>query len=326
MLRSFLRTFWKTIVALAVLVAVATVTMGHQAKGDELASVLRKHVYAIATNEHNTAKPVELEYAARYIETELQDMGYQPRRQPYTYAGHSVRNIVASLANPAPGDGVRQVLVVGAHYDSAPGAPGADDNGSGVAALIEIARQLRGLRPATGTELQFVFYPNEEAPYFGGEGMGSLRHARALNAAGLQVKAALVLETIGYYTRDPGSQRYPAGLAQHYPSTGNFLAFVGTTASAGLVKRALAGFRAVSSFPAEGLAAPPTTTGVTLSDHASYERFGFPALMITDTAFMRYPYYHTVADTPDKLDYASLAQVVGGLSKMIAAMASEGAT
>jgi Zn-dependent M28 family amino/carboxypeptidase len=154
-----------------------------------------------------------------------------------------------------------------------------------------------------------------------GEEMGSMVHAAEMKRQGQNVKAALVLETMGYYTDTPNSQQLPAGLEGRYPSTGNFIAFVGTLASSHLVREALAAFRAASDFPAEGLAAPAHTTGVTLSDHSSYNRHGYPALMITDTAFMRYPYYHTAQDTPDKLDYGSMARVVTGLAKTIAALA-----
>jgi Zn-dependent M28 family amino/carboxypeptidase len=126
---------------------------------------------------------------------------------------------------------------------------------------------------------------------------------------------------MGYYTDTPGSQQLPSSLEGRYPDTGNFIAFVGTLESSKLVREALAAFRAASDFPAEGLAAPAHTTGVTLSDHTSYERHGYPALMITDTAFMRYPYYHTAEDTPDKLDYDSMARVVTGLEKTIRAIA-----
>jgi len=126
---------------------------------------------------------------------------------------------------------------------------------------------------------------------------------------------------MGYYSDKPGSQKLPPGLENQYPDTGNFIAFVGTLESSALVRQALAAFREASDFPAQGLAAPAHTMGVTLSDHASYNRHGYPALMITDTAFLRYPYYHTAQDTPDKLDYASMARVVEGLAKTISALA-----
>lgn len=233
-----------------------------------------------------------------------------------------MRNIEAAIGNVAEGRQPERIFIVGAHYDSAQGAPGANDNGSGTAAVLELARLLHTMRPSAGTEVRFVFFVNEEPPWFMGEEMGSMVHAAEMKRQQQNVEGALVLETMGYYTDAPGSQRLPAGLEDQYPDTGNFIAFVGTLESSKLVREALAAFRATSDFPAEGLAAPAHTTGVTLSDHTSYNRHGYPALMITESAFMRYPYYHTAGDTPDKLDYESMARVVTGLEKTIRALAA----
>ncbi|MES2902492.1 MAG: M28 family peptidase [Pseudomonadota bacterium] len=285
-----------------------------------LPASLEQHVRAIASVEHNTASPAALERSARYIESRLAGFGYQVRRQEYKYDGHAVRNIEVSLVNT---NGIKEpsrIIIVGAHYDSARGAPGANDNGSGAAALLELARMLKPTRLREGSELKFVFFVNEEPPYFLGDGMGSRRHAQDLRQRRQPVEAAIILETIGYYTHAANSQRYPPGLEKIYPSTGNFIAFVGTTQSSDLVRNTLGAFRASSDFPAHGLAAPASVAGVTLSDHTSYNRMGYPALMVTDTAFMRYPYYHTAQDTPDKLDYSSLARVVQGLEKVVAGM------
>lgn len=289
----------------------------------ELAQRLRRHVEAIASSEHNTSTPAALENAARYIEATLAAEGYRVRRQQYNYGGHTVRNLEVTISNAVAGQAPR-ILIVGAHYDSAPGAPGANDNGSGTAAVLELARLLKAMRPAPGTELRFVLFTNEEPPWFMSEGMGSWRHAQELHERGAAVEAALILETIGYYSSDKNSQQYPPGLAKFYPDTGNFLAFVGITESSALVRRTLAAFRATGAFPAEGLAAPGAVQGVTLSDHTSYNAFGYPALMITDTAFLRYPHYHSAQDTPDKVDYASVARIVTGLAQVIETMAQAG--
>jgi Zn-dependent M28 family amino/carboxypeptidase len=304
-------------------VAVLTVSPSSTsaAPAPDLAGRLRTHVSAIAAQEHNTATPLALERAASYIETALTQAGYTPTRQDYAAGGQRVRNIEVAVGNVAKGKRPERIFIVGAHYDSAPGAPGANDNGSGTAAVLELARMLKNVQLGAGTELRFVLFVNEEPPYFMGEEMGSMVHAAELKRQGQNVQAALVLETMGYYTDKPNSQQLPPGLEGRYPSTGNFIAFVGTLESSGLVREALAAFRAASDFPAEGLAAPAHTTGVTLSDHSSYNRHGYPALMITDTAFMRYPYYHTAQDTPDKLDYESMARVVNGLAKTIVALA-----
>jgi Zn-dependent M28 family amino/carboxypeptidase len=326
-MRNFFHSHWKIIVALVLLILVAVLTVNPSSTSaaasaaPELADRLRTHVSAIASREHNTGTPRELERAAVYIETALTNAGYRPTRQEYMAGGQRVRNIEAAVGNVAQGKRPDRIFIVGAHYDSAPGAPGANDNGSGTAAVLELARLLKTVQPGAGTEVRFVFFVNEEPPWFMGEEMGSMVHAAEMKRQGQNVQAALVLETMGYYTDKPNSQQLPAGLEGRYPSTGNFIAFVGTLESSSLVREALAAFRAASDFPAEGLAAPAHTTGVTLSDHSSYNRHGYPALMITDTAFMRYPYYHTAQDTPDKLDYESMARVVNGLAKTIVALA-----
>jgi hypothetical protein len=328
-MRTFFREHWKAIVAIILLAVLAMVTVnpGAAAPDIPLAARLRTHVTAIASSEHNTANPARLEEAARYIENALKNEGYAIRRQEYQAGGQKVRNIEVSVSNLAPKARPARIFIVGAHYDSAPGAPGANDNGSGTAAVLELARLLKDMRPSQGTEVKFVFFVNEEPPWFMGDEMGSMQHARELHENGHHVEGALVLETIGWYSQQRRSQKLPPGLEGRYPDTGypdvgNFIAFVGTVQSSRLVQEALSAFRAASDFPAHGLAAPAYVQGVTLSDHSSYNRFGYPAIMITDTAFMRYPYYHTAEDTPDKLDYESTARVVKGLARTITALAA----
>jgi len=322
-MRNFFQSHWKVIVALLllILVAVMTFTPENARAAPDLAERMRQHVQAVASEEHNTRRPAQLERAAVYIETTLEKAGYTPARQEYEAGGQKVRNIEVAVANVAQGKRPERIFIVGAHYDSAQGAPGANDNGSGTAAVLELARLLRTVQPASGTEVRFVFFVNEEPPFFLSEEMGSMQHAAEMKRQGHKVEGALVLETMGYYSDKPGSQQLPPGLEGQYPDTGDFIAFVGTIESSALVRQALAAFQGASDFPAQGLAAPAHTMGVTLSDHSSYDRHGYPALMITDTAFMRYPYYHTAQDTPDKLDYESMARVVEGLAKTIGALA-----
>ena len=322
-MRNFFQSHWKVIVALLllILVAVMTFTPENARAAPDLAERMRQHVQAVASEEHNTRRPAQLERAAVYIETTLEKAGYTPARQEYEAGGQKVRNIEVAVANVAKGKRPERIFIVGAHYDSAQGAPGANDNGSGTAAVLELARLLKTVQPASGTEVRFVFFVNEEPPFFLSEEMGSMQHAAEMKRQGQKVEGALVLETMGYYSDKPGSQQLPPGLEGQYPDTGNFIAFVGTIESSALVRQALAAFQGASDFPAQGLAAPAHTMGVTLSDHSSYDRHGYPALMITDTAFMRYPYYHTAQDTPDKLDYESMARVVEGLAKTIGPLA-----
>ncbi|WP_157778498.1 M28 family peptidase [Massilia violaceinigra] len=313
-------TLFNTTVAVAAAALIAPASAAPEA---DLPARLAGHVRQIASSEHNTGTPAALEKAALYLEATLAAQGYAVRRDEYTYDGHRVRNLEVSIANIAPGKQPERIYIVGAHYDSAPGTPGANDNGSGSAAVVELARIFKGVVPASGNELRFVLFVNEEPPYFGGEGMGSRHHARALKARGQHVEAALILETIGYYSNAKNSQRYPPGVAAFYPDQGNFIAFVGTLGSSSLVRRTVSAFRKASTFPAESLAAPSFVKGVTWSDHTSYNKEGYDAVMITDTATMRYPHYHRSTDTPDKLDYASMAKVVDGMAKVIEAMVQD---
>lgn len=256
-MRTFLATHWKSIVALVILVLLAVITMSPGAATPELAARLRTNVEAIASSEHNPAA-----HAARYIEDTLARQGYRVRRQEYLADRVVVRNIEVSLANVAAGARPDRIFIIGAHCNP---TPGASENGSGTAAVLELARLLRAAHPRHGTEIRFAFLVNEGPP--------------------------------------------------HAPDTGNFIAFVGTRAWAQVVAQALAAFRAGPDLPAQGLAAPAYVQGLTLSGP------GYPALMLTGTAFSRSPYDDTASDTADKLDYTSMARVVTGLSHAIAVLA-----
>ena len=287
-----------------------------------MAQRMRGHVQAIASREHNTANIHALDQAAVYLETALSEMGYRVHNQPYEAGGRRVRNLEVSVGSSAPGKAPERIFIVGAHYDSARGAPGANDNGSGTAALLEIARILKDYAPAAGTEIKLVFYTNEEPPYFHREGMGSRVHARDLRKRGQNVEAAFSIETIGYYSDEEGSQKYPIGaLRLLYPSAGDFVAVIGTLESASLVRSTSAAMRKHLTMPLEGLASPAFVPGVTWSDHSSYVEYGYKAVMITDTAIMRYPHYHTQQDTPDKLDYGKMARIVGAVVPMVIGLA-----
>jgi Zn-dependent M28 family amino/carboxypeptidase len=283
---------------------------------DALAETLRAHVTAIASRPHNVSHPAELEAAARYIEGQLAQLGYEVERQEYTAAGAPVRNIAVAI--PAVGHGAVSVgaLVVGAHYDSYLNAPGANDNGTGVAALLEIARALRGGSQGA-SPIRLVFFVNEEPPFFDTPDMGSRRYAASLAARGVPVSSMLSLETLGAFSDEPGSQTYPAPFGRVFPDRGNFVAFVGTLGSRQFLGRAIASFRRHSDVPSLGGLAPAIVQGVDWSDHKSFAERGIPAVMITDTALYRYAYYHTPADTPDKIDYATLARLTHALTQVI---------
>ncbi len=269
---------------------------------------LRRHVVAVASREHNLWQPAALEAAARYIEDALAGFGYTPSAQRFTTDGVAVRNIEVEVAGGARAG---EIVIVGAHYDSVQGATGANDNGSGVAAVLELARLARTTKPAR--TLRFVLFVNEEPPFFKSGEMGSRVYARRARQRGENIVAMFSIETIGYYSDEPGSQHYPPPIGLFYPATGNFIAFVSNLGSRGLLHEVVASFRRHAQFPSEGLAAPAFIPGVDWSDHWSFWQEGYPALMVTDTAPYRYPYYHTAADTPDKVDYDRLARVVSGL-------------
>jgi Zn-dependent M28 family amino/carboxypeptidase len=200
-----------------------------------------------------------------------------------------------------------------------PGSPGADDNASGVAALIELA----GLLGKERLPIRFIAFANEELPYFMGPEMGSWNSARRARDRGETVRAMLSLEMLGYYRDEPRSQRYPPPLGLLYPDRGNFIAFVGDLGARSLVRKSVSAFRKHASFPSEGVAAPSFVPGVTWSDHWPFRNHGFPAIMVTDTAFNRYPHYHLPTDTPEKLDYERLARVTLGLAATLRALAGE---
>ena len=278
-----------------------------------LSERLKNHVAAVASAEHNTRFPERLELAARYIETELHSIGHVPVSHRYDSGDGPVRNIEAVIPGREP-----RSIVVGAHYDSVFGATGANDNGSGVAALLEIARLLRDWRPKHAFRL--VFFVNEEPPYHRSSVMGSRVYADELLARGERFAAMFSLETIGYYSDLPGSQSFPFPLGFFYPDRGDFLAFVANLASRRLLHHAIMAFREHARFPSQGVAAPALIPGVDWSDQWSFWRRGVPAVMITDTAPYRYPHYHLPSDTLDKIDYERLARVTTGLERMLRAL------
>ncbi|MBK8257577.1 MAG: M28 family peptidase [Polyangiaceae bacterium] len=281
------------------------------------AADLKRYVTTLAVEigERNTRRPAELERAALWIEAELSQAGYTPERNTYFVDGVACSNIEVNIAGRD-----KTKVVLGAHYDSAVGSPGANDNGSGVAALLWLAKKLKSSSP--NQTLTLVFFVNEEPPYFLTSRMGSRVWADAAKARGDSVSAMLSLETMGFYTDKPDSQHYPFPIGAFYPSEGNFLGFVANIDSGDLAREAVREFRKEASLPSEGTALPSHTTGVDWSDHASFWRHGWPALMVTDTAPFRYPHYHQRTDLPDKIDFESLARAVVGLEKVVRLLAN----
>lgn len=280
---------------------------------DELRGDVQKLAGEIG--ERNMPRYAQLNAAADFIEQSFTRAGFHPRRDSYDLHDRTCHNIEAEIAG-----GSGEIVVVGAHYDSVYGCPGANDNASGVAALLALARRFAG-KPAAAT-LRFVAFVNEEPPYFLSPEMGSYVYAGRCKYRGDQITAMISLETIGYYSDAPGSQTYPApGLGVFYPKIGNFIGFVANTHSRALLRRAISTFRAQNKIPSEGAALPAFIPGVGWSDQWSFWRHGYPAIMITDTAPFRYPHYHMPTDTPDKLDYDRFALVVSAMQAVIVDLA-----
>ncbi len=280
-----------------------------------IAAGLERHVIELSATigERNARRCYpELTDAAAYVEREISATGWDVTSQRFDTGRVEVRNVEASRqGGKSPGE----VVVVGAHYDSAEGTPGADDNASGVAVLIELARLLAEDRP--GRTIRLVAFANEEPPCYRTDEMGSVRYARACRARGDDVEAMISLESVGYYSDLPGTQYYPAPLSWFYPDTGDFVGFVGNVGSRSLVRTCVRSFREHASLPSEGVAAPAWIPGIGFSDHWSFWQEGYPAVMVTDTAFFRNSTYHRDGDLPDTLDYDRMARLVTGLAALV---------
>jgi hypothetical protein len=279
----------------------------------DLRAELKSDVQMLAgkIGERNMLHYAQLNAAADFIEDSFSRAGLHPRRDSYDVRGQACHNIEAEIPGTRP-----DIVLIGAHYDSVLGSPGANDNGSGVAALLALARRFAG-KPAQQT-LRFVAFVNEEPPYFLSGQMGSFVYAGRCKARGDRISAMISLETIGYFSDAPQSQTYPApGLGVFYPTVGNFIGFVGNVHSRALLRRSIALFRKHAKIPSEGAALPSFGPGVSWSDQWAFWQHGYPGIMITDTAPFRYPHYHSATDTPDKLDYDRFALVVSGMQKVI---------
>lgn len=268
-------------------------------------------------------QPENLDRVAAWLHGEFERAGARVAYQPVIVEGQAYRNVVARFG-PEAGP----LRVIGAHYDSHADTavdsddergysprthtPGADDNASGVAGLLELARMFQRAPPLRPVEL--VAYTLEEPPHFRSGHMGSAWHARSLRAQGREVEFMLSLEMIGRFSDHPGSQSYPLrGMHRLYSDRGDFVAVVGRMGDFGLTRRVKATMAGATPLPVHSINAPPMLVqGVDFSDHLSYWREGYPALMIGDTAFLRSPRYHQAGDTYETLDYARMAQVVRG--------------
>jgi len=283
---------------------------------------LRRDVEKLAgeIGERNLVHYEALTTAANYLETDLVQTGHKVERNEFTAATPKgprlTSNLIVELKGTRKPD---EIVIVGAHYDSREGTPGADDNGSGSAALLSLARTFAKTAPAR--TLRFVFFTNEE--YFRQDLMGSVVYARLCRERNDNIVAMVSLETIGHYSDVAGSQKYPFPINLFYPSTGDFLGFVGNIGSRDLVRAAIGSFRRVATLPSQGVAAPDFIDGIGWSDQWSFWQQGYSGMMITDTAPFRNPNYHKPTDTPDTLDYGRLARVVEGVEAVITTLVAE---
>jgi hypothetical protein len=310
------------VVAVAVIAAVLYRMVrlpGHSFRGipppasQQLVDELRRDVYTLAgtIGERNVlTTPEAYADAAAFVEGEFRKAGYAPRRLPYDQGV----NLEAELR------GSDEIVILGAHYDSVTGSPGADDNASGVAALLAIARRFAREKPAR--TIRFVAFANEEPPFFTTQQMGSWAYAQQCRQRGDKIVAMISMDAIGFYSDAEGSQHYPAMLEALYPSRANFIAFASNLHSRALLQHCVEVFRRHATIPSEGGALPEEISGIGWSDQWSFWRFGYEAVMVTDTALFRNPHYHTRSDLPDTLDYERLARTTEGLLAIMRALAT----
>lgn len=263
--------------------------------------------------ERNTENYQQLQLAADFIADTFSELGYNVRRDEYEADGRSVANIQAELVGTVRQD---EIVVIGAHYDSATGGtPGADDNASGVAGVLELARWFKDRQPER--TVRFVGFVNEELPWFQTELMGSMVYAKRCRERNDKIVAMLCLESIGYYSDKPRSQTYPPPLDKGYPSVANFIAFCSNVGSSPLLRKSIKHFRETTKFPSEGLVADELISVIGWSDHFSFWRFEYPAFMVTGTALYRNARYHLLCDTANTLDYERMSRVVCGLGRVV---------
>jgi len=306
----------------------------------DLAEELRGHVEVLAGDigPRNTMYEHNYDRARQYLREQLESYGYEVTEQTFDVGGVECANIIAST-RPFVEDSARaasdsgEVIVVGAHYDSCMDSPAANDNASGCAAVLALARRFapdkegndsqhrdsqRQEMPGSERAIRFALFANEEPPHFMTDQMGSLVYATSCAQRGDDIAVMLSLETIGYYSDAEGSQQYPlAPLGWFYPTRGDFIAFVSNVKSRSALRDVVGSFRRHAKFPSEGAALPGGIPGVGWSDHWAFWQAGYPAVMVTDTAPYRYPWYHSRRDTPDKLDYQRMARLVDGIDLVL---------
>jgi Zn-dependent M28 family amino/carboxypeptidase len=328
--RSTLPILWQTALVAAALAVgwfVAVAMPGRSFRGSapplsaeqiKLRDELRRDVEELSTRigERNDVLNDHLEAAAAYIEKSFLLAGLRPERQTFIAEAVSCSNIEAEIRGTAKPD---EIIVIGAHYDSVDESPGADDNASGTAALLALARRHSAIKPLR--TIRFVAFVNEEPPHFQTGDMGSVVYARRCAERKEKIVGMLSIESVGFYRDEEGSQTYPPLLSVFFPTRGNFVAFAGNLGSLGLLRRSIRTFREVAEIPSEGAALPEVVREIGWSDQWSFWRYGYRGIMVTDTAPFRNPHYHTAHDVPETLDYARFARVVDGLVAVVRGLA-----
>ncbi|MBM3251382.1 MAG: M28 family peptidase [Candidatus Omnitrophica bacterium] len=283
----------------------------------QLVEKLKQHVYKLSQEigDRSVFKYDKLQEAAKYITQEFKSFGYDVEFQEYSFSNLPSKNIIATKIG---GGKLEEIIILGAHYDTCFN-PGANDNASAVAGLLELARLIS--KQQINRSIKFIAFVNEEPPFFKTDNMGSRIYVKEAKTNKQDIKAVLILEMIGYYTNKPHSQRYPLFFGLFYPSKANFIAIVGNFQSGNLVKKVVSEFKNHSQFPIESVTTFGFVPGVDFSDHWSFWKEDFPAIMITDTAFYRYTYYHSSSDTYEKLNYEAMAEVIKGLEAVLMSLA-----
>jgi len=274
-------------------------------------SALEEHVYALTgtPQPRNFQHSHSLDSAGSYIESIFEGYTARVERQNYKGTAGDFFNVIARFG---PEEGKR--IVVGAHYDVCYDQPGADDNASGVAGMLELARLLSENESVLQQPVELVAFSLEEPPFFRTYEMGSFIHAKSLKDAGAEVEMMLSVEMIGYYSDEKGSQGYPLGIMKAvYPSKANYIAVVGKLGGGKPIRRAKRAMRKYTDIPCRSMSGPSFIPGIDFSDHLNYWHFGFPAAMITDTSFYRNDNYHQETDTPETLNFEKMAEVVKGI-------------
>lgn len=316
LIRKFIRSVLRILAGVAVVLGLIWVVLAQpscrwNAASDQRVDPARLQAHVVALSKEFRPRdfrhPENLDRCAGYIARHFEQAGAAVEFQPFTVAGREYRNVIARFGT---GPGPR--VIVGAHYDACGDMPGADDNASGVAALIELAFLL-GRQPAA-RNVELVAYSLEEPPTFRTDSMGSAVHARSVAAAKTNILGVIVLEMVGTFSDRWGSQAYPSPMLHLlYPNRGNFIGVIGRWDQGRWIKTVKAGMQGRTALPVRSIRAPPQVPGIDLSDHLNYWPLGIPALMVTDTAYLRNPAYHTPDDTADKLDYNRMAAAVVAL-------------